>query len=402
MSFLFQVTKNHVRKIVQKPARSIQPILVFRCSWNGVRWIVRIPRIWVTSRPVTRPHAESPVFPSTRYQGSKARSAAWIVERLDVYGCETALDAFGGTGAVAWRLKQAGLAVTFNDALEWNRQVGLALIANDRETVDPRIASAIGTLRKGRSYGSFIARTFGGIYYTDAENAWLDVAIQNIDAEHAGHARSLLLFALFQACLVKRPYNLFHRANLAMRLRRVPRSFGNKVTWERPFDELMPRYLGEANRAVFRGRRRCKAIRKDVLDVPAGLDLVYLDPPYVPARGPGVDYLDFYHFLEGLSRYDEWPDRIDRSSPRRGMPAQDTISGWADRRRIANLLETVFDLHRHSILALSYRNDGVPSADELMQMLKRHKRKVEVHERPCSPYALSKRNSRELLLIGTD
>jgi len=29
-------------------------------------------------------------------------------------------------------------------------------------------------------------------------------------------------------------------------------------------------------------------------------DLAYIDPPYISAQGVGVDYLEFYHFLEGL------------------------------------------------------------------------------------------------------
>jgi len=357
-----------------------------------------------TGTPISmaRNQETEPVFPSTRYQGSKAKSAAWIAERLAGLKCRTALDAFGGTGAVSWQLKKAGLGVTFNDALEWNCQTGLALIENDCETPDPRVAAGIGKKRRGRSYARFIATTFEGIYYTPEENAWLDVAIRNIDVEHTGYERSLLLFALFQACLVKRPYNLFHRANLAMRLRQVPRSFGNKVTWERPFPECMQRYLEEANRAVFRGERPCKAIRGDVLNAETGHDLVYLDPPYIPAKGPGVDYLDFYHFLEGLSRYEDWPGLIDPQSPRRGFRPVDTISAWTDRNRIAGLLETVLDMHRRSIIALSYRNDGVPSVEDLVRMLKRHKRKVVIHERPRSPYALSKRGSSELLFIGTD
>lgn len=34
----------------------------------------------------------------------------------------------------------------------------------------------------------------------------------------------------------------------------------------------------------------------DALDVPGDYDLVYVDTPYIPKSGVGVDYLDFYHF----------------------------------------------------------------------------------------------------------
>lgn len=46
--------------------------------------------------------AENNVFPSTRYQGSKAKFTEWIWFELSNLDFSTALDAFGGTGAVAY------------------------------------------------------------------------------------------------------------------------------------------------------------------------------------------------------------------------------------------------------------------------------------------------------------
>jgi adenine-specific DNA-methyltransferase len=58
-------------------------------------------------------------FPSTRYQGSKAKLTGWIWENLKAFNFATCLDAFGGTGAVAYRLKQEGKQVTYNDLLRF-------------------------------------------------------------------------------------------------------------------------------------------------------------------------------------------------------------------------------------------------------------------------------------------
>ena len=44
------------------------------------------------------------VFPSTRYQGSKAKFVDWIWYELSKLEFHTALDAFGGTGSVAYKL----------------------------------------------------------------------------------------------------------------------------------------------------------------------------------------------------------------------------------------------------------------------------------------------------------
>ncbi|PKO22538.1 MAG: hypothetical protein CVU38_08900 [Chloroflexi bacterium HGW-Chloroflexi-1] len=59
-------------------------------------------------------------FPSTRYQGSKVKLVDWIREQIAELDFTTCLDAFGGTGAVAYRLKQAGKQVTYNDLLCFN------------------------------------------------------------------------------------------------------------------------------------------------------------------------------------------------------------------------------------------------------------------------------------------
>ena len=69
-------------------------------------------------------------FPSTRYQGSKAKLVDWIWDQIADLDFTTCLDAFGGTGAVSYRLKQAGKHVTYNDLLRFNYYFGLALIEN--------------------------------------------------------------------------------------------------------------------------------------------------------------------------------------------------------------------------------------------------------------------------------
>ena len=74
--------------------------------------------------------AAEPEFPSTRYQGSKARLTPWIASRLAALRFDTCLDAFSGTAAVAYSLKKAGKQVTCNDLLKFNARIAAALIEN--------------------------------------------------------------------------------------------------------------------------------------------------------------------------------------------------------------------------------------------------------------------------------
>ncbi|MGH2410066.1 MAG: DNA adenine methylase [Chloroflexota bacterium] len=66
-------------------------------------------------------------FPSTRYQGSKRKLAAWIWSHIRDLPFDSALDVFGGTGSISYFLKDRGKEVTYNDNLLFNWHIGTAL-----------------------------------------------------------------------------------------------------------------------------------------------------------------------------------------------------------------------------------------------------------------------------------
>jgi adenine-specific DNA methylase len=343
-------------------------------------------------RPYTAP------YPSTRYQGSKRALLEWIWEHLNCLHFESVLDAFGGTGAVSHLFKTAGKTVTYNDLLAFNHQIGLALIANSQTKLSETDIELVLARHRG-DYPDFIQRTFSGIYFTDDENAWLDYVVYNINHMlEDPYKQALARFALFQACIIKRPYNLFHRANLYMRLAEVKRSFGNKVSWDTPFESHFRTFAAEANRAVFDNQRQNHALCCDALETPQGYDLVYIDPPYLNHNGTGVDYHGFYHFLEGLTRYEQWPNAIDYHSKHRRLKPQP--SPWNNARRILSTFEQLINHHRHSILVISYRDNGIPSQTQLTALLRACGKNVESARKP-QHYALAQQSSHEILLIAT-
>ncbi len=339
-------------------------------------------------------------FPRTRYQGSKRKLAGAILDNLRSRKFDTVLDAFGGTGAVSYALKCAGKQVTYNDILAFNHQIGLALIENDTARLADEEIEALGARQPGVRYGDFIERTFADIYFTDDENRWLDVAVANIRRLARPYSRAIAWFALFQSALAKRPYNLFHRRNLYMRTADVERSFGNKTSWDRSFPEHFKVFAAQANAAVIDSGGKCSSACSHVFSIDPGYDLVYIDTPYVNRSGVGVDYRDFYHFLEGMVCYDDWPGMIDRTSKHRRLIRRK--NPWADPATCPEMFRRLFDRFRESILVVSYRSDGIPSIDELTTMLRDVKRHVDVIDGPQYQYALStNRRSREVLLIGT-
>ena len=338
-------------------------------------------------------------FPSTRYQGSKAKLVDWIWGILKEIEFQTCLDAFGGTGAVAYKLKQEEKAVTYNDILCFNHIFGTALIENDDVRLEAPDVDGLFGRRRLDAEPTFVQDTFEDIYFTNEENRWIDRAIHNISLLMDPKKRALAFFALAQSCIVKRPYNLFHRKNLYIRLADVNRTFGNKVSWDRSFEDWFRRFVVEANSAVFAGKHKCVATQANAVEVPGDFDLVYVDTPYISRKGVAVDYRDFYHFLEGLCCYKEWLPLVDFQSRHRRMKR--IGNPWCDKNEVEQAFDDLFERFSTSILAVSYRSDGVPSIERLREILLKHKKTVRVEVYGRYKYVLS-RNSRtqEILLVA--
>jgi len=341
-------------------------------------------------------------FPSTRYQGSKRKIIPWIWSHLNNLDFKSVLDVFGGTASVSYLFKKMGKRVTYNDYLEFNRQIGLALIEND-DVILGQTDINLALAQQKRSE-TFVQSTFKDIYFTDAENQWIDTTVARIRLlTSSPYKQALMYYGLFQSCLVKRPFNLFHRRNLYVRFAKMDRQFGNKTTWDRGFEEVFPAFCAEANSFVFKGKQRCKAVCYDALDIPSGgYDLVYIDPPYLQKDRWNDSYLSYYHFLEGLCRYEDWSTLIDYATLNRRMKARPNI--WAEGDRRIEALDALFETFKNSTLVISYKRFGVPCIDTLVRMLKKHGRKVRSFSRHYK-YALNHQNgeahlNREVLLIA--
>lgn len=348
--------------------------------------------------------------PSTRYQGSKRKILPWMWEHLSTSGFNSVLDVFGGSGSVSYLFKRLGKQVTYNDYLRWNYLVGLALIENDTVNLsddEVRILTAPVT----NADASFVSKTFAGLYFTRQENLWIDALISRINRigktpKERKYKAAVAHYALFQTCLVKRPFNLFHRANLSIRLADVQRSFGNKATWDTPFRIHFRSFVDEVRRFIIPGAHPCRAQNLTACEIPAGnYDLVYLDPPYLKraARNETSNYRHCYHFLEGLARYSDWPTLIDYSSRLRSIGSC-ADSAWSNPEENTRAFEELFDKFPKSIIAISYKKFGSPSITTLVRLLKRRGKRVRVHTRHYK-YALNQQNgsaklNRECLIIA--
>ena len=337
-------------------------------------------------------------FPSTRYQGSKSKFVDWIWHEISHLQFHSVLDAFGGTGSVAYKFKDNGKSVTYNDILPFNAIIGKAIIENCSTRLSDSDIDYIISEHPGISYPTFIADNFKDIYYTDEENLWLDIVQHNISTLDNEYKKASAWFALFQACIIKRPYNLFHRKNLYVRLMNVERSFGNKKTWDTPFEKHFRTFVTEANQAVFDSGESCSVLNMDAQYIPNKYDLVYIDTPYLNEKGIGVDYADFYHFLNGLVSYRGWEEMIDFQSKHHRLKRKYSI--WNDKDQILIGFKNLIRNYADSILVFSYRSNGIPSINSLLSLLDSEGRQNEVRYSCEIKYALSATKSQEVLIIS--
>lgn len=341
------------------------------------------------------------VFPTTRYQGSKQKISDWIWKSIEDLKFESFFDAFCGTSCMGFLAKTHGKEVTCNDILKFNYQVALAIIENSSSTLTKEDIDFLLTRHDYVDYPTFIHDNFKDIYFTDEENAFLDMIIKNIQQLDDKYKRAIAYAAIGQACLVKRPFNLFHRKNLYVRFAKVERSFGNKTTWDKPFPHYFKDFVRQFNAAVFSNNKNNRALNLDIQDVPDNhYDLVYIDTPYISPTGVGVDYFQFYHLLEGIVDYDNWSERIDSSSKHRRM--RPVYNVWVDKKAITDAFDRLFKKFQDRILVVSYRHPGIPDKETLKRLLEKYKGDVVLKERDYK-YVLSKKNgdkNSELLLIA--
>jgi adenine-specific DNA methylase len=337
-------------------------------------------------------------FPKTRYQGSKYKLREWIKDSLEKIDFETALDAFSGTASISYTMKEMGKKIYSNDILQFNFEISRALIENQEEQITKEEFEKVIRREQGVNYSYFIKDTFKDIYFLDDENEWLDITVQNILKIENKYKKSMLLWALYQSALSKRPYNLFHRKNLYIRNANVKRNFGNKTTWDKPFEEHFYKFIKEINNAVFNNKKENRVFCSDVFDLNISVDLIYIDTPYIPKKGTLTHYRDFYHFLEGLSNYHNWEQYVDYSSKHRKFLPRYNI--WEDKKNIHLGFKKLIEKFKNSIIVISYRDDGIPSISEIIKILEYFGKQVSI-ERINYQYVLSKKqNSQEVLIIG--
>jgi len=337
---------------------------------------------------------QAALYPELRYMGSKKRLLPWIHQVLDTLDFETALDPFSGTGCVAYLMKSMGRRVIASDFLNFSSLIARATVENNNRRLDSRVIKRL--IDPTPSVHKFIEETFSGVFYTEPDLRFLDRISGNIRQLEDPCDQALAFAALFRCCLKRQPRGVFTVSGNLDRYDDGRRDL--RLSLEEHFLEQIEVF----NTAVFNNGRRNVALHSDIFDLPQGsIDLVYLDPPYVP-RADDNCYIKRYHFLEGLSCY--WQGLpVDTSTKVRKIAKRYTPFSY--RRTATEAFDRMFARFAGSTIVLSYSSNGYPDLAELEAILRRHKKSVRVFERPHryhfgTHYSVNRASVTEYLIVG--
>ena len=310
------------------------------------------------------------LFPELRYMGSKRRLLPWIHDILDTLDFETALDPFSGSNAVAYLIKAMGRRAIASDFLNLSATLGKALIENNAVRLDGPAMTRL--LADPANTHHFIEETFTGVFYTPEDLRFLDRVSCNLRQLDNPYHQALAMGALMRSCVKRQPRGVFTISGDLSKYDDGRRDLSLSI--EEHFFEQVDVF----NEAVFSNGRRNRAGRKDVFKVGTrDVDLVYLDPPYVP-RADDNCYIKRYHFLEGLSCYWQGLD-IDYSTKVRKIPKRYTPFSY--RSQAVDAFERLFQRFSKQKIVMSYSSNGYPDLDQITGLLQKTKVDVRVFRR---------------------
>jgi len=286
----------------------------------------------------------------TNFIGSKQKLVDWIWGNTpeDV---ESVFDAFSGSSVVGYMYKTKGLKVFSNDRLTYCYHAARAIVENNNVRLTEKEIEAL--LKESNSdAGTFIQKTFHGIFFKNDVLALLDVMRANIDAL-SGTKKSMSLFALGKTCMSGGGFGHFSSTTKG----------GQRHYTVESFIEHYRDNLLRINALVFDNGKENKAFNGDIADVAPKVkaDLVYFDPPYA-TQFSSTNYEKYYHFVEGLMDY--WKDKeIDHAKKIRNYKIDDPGVTPATAKQFFTDFLTA-SKHIPNWL-ISYRDNAYPTESEI-------------------------------------
>lgn len=304
------------------------------------------------------------LYPPTRFMGSKEKLLPYIKDVAEQFKFDTAQDLFSGSGVVGYLFKTMGKQVFSNDYMAMSATFAKAMIENNSHTLTEQDLDFLFS-RNSRA-SRFVQETFPGLYYSDEDNAVIDLVRSNIKKIKNEQKRAVAMSALIRACLKKRARGIFTytglryddgRADLKMSMEKHIRNAARLI-----------------NAAVFDNGQRNYARQGDAMTARFKADLVYIDPPYFSPLSDN-EYVRRYHFVEGLAR--DWKG-VDMQWHTKTRKFKSYPTPFSSRLGAIDAFDKLFRRLRDSILLVSYSSNSLPTREEIISLMSKYKNHVEV------------------------
>lgn len=305
------------------------------------------------------------LYPPTRFMGSKRKLLSEIWNVASRFEFDTVVDLFSGSGIVGYMFKSHGKTVISNDYMAMSATFTKAMVENN--TVTLPIEEAKKLLIKKGEVDHFVSDTFKDLYYTDDENELIDILRTNIASIDDPYKKAIAMTALIRACTKKRPRGIFtytgHRYD------------DGRKDLQKSLSQQFLEAVEAVNNAVFDNHKANKSVNGDAmaLDV-ATPDLVYIDPPYYSPLSDN-EYVRRYHFIEGLAR--DWKG-VEIQEHTKTKKFKSYPTPFSTKNGAYDAFDKLFSKFSDSILIVSYSSNSLPTQEDMVELMKKYKKHVEV------------------------
>jgi len=303
-------------------------------------------------------------FPEPQYLGAKYIHRGWIAQYIPD-DTRVALDAFGGSQSIAYLMKQLGKRTVTNDFMEFNNEIGKALIENPGLRLTKEDTEILFAENSNPEKYNLMETLFSNLFFTHEEATFVDSFRSNVDRLNNEYKKALALAVMCRS--MTRKVTMGHFAHTqALVYAADPARIKRNRSLIRPLKELFMELLPEYNAAVFDNKEENKSYNENILDLLPqldGIDLVYFDPPYCNSH---ADYQSFYHLLETFVVY--WKDKQFVNGTKRYEPKR--YSGFDKNSEAVDNLRLMFERSQHiPTWLVSYNDRSYPDIDTMVGMI---------------------------------
>ena len=331
----------------------------------------------------------TPNYPSWNFIGSKLSMIPWIMNQINELPFTTVLDLFGGTGIVSNEFRFNQKAVIYNDFLKHLQISAHGLLnASKADLLSSDLINSIFSKKTDKIYNSTLISFLRKYFFDDEVNFILQTYDNILSSKISKIQQELLLFALSQSMLKKRPFHTFHGSFLSMRLKKR----NEAQTWDRNMKETMMESIKEINAFLNFLPDNLHSVKitglnasesKPEMFETESIDLVYVDPPYISNKKKRTlkfaNYVKNYQALEILVQQDKISSFINSRTielqQEKFLPVEE-MNLWLDQnqknwlRSFENIIANFVD----STIVISYRSDSLITKNMITDILGSYKK----------------------------